>query len=266
MDAARRPPSTTRIPFDAQALVNRLLSTALLMVAVLFALDLVFNVFGSWVPSPFQRWANTGREDGFASWWGITQTFVIGLLGVACAVADRAAGAEARVVTGWRVIAGFFLYMAFDDGTMFHERVGTIFEDVTGGVGPSYGWQVVFVPIFGALGLYTAWFLFDRAGQLGARGPVILALGAFVLAVGLDFLEGLDPDDPGNPYYGVGRWAEGFAALTTYDDGFDLVSHLSRSVEECLEVFANTLLGGVVARYLVTTHPTIVLHHEPDEG
>src|SRR4029079_1479108 len=71
---------------------------------------------------------------------------------------------------GWAVVAAFFTYMAIDDGTQFHERIGTAVSVMhRRGAGPqsgdlfaafpSYAWQIVFVPGLALLGAFTLLFL-----------------------------------------------------------------------------------------------------------
>ena len=55
--------------------------------------------------------------------------------------------------------------MAVDDGAQLHERLGSTFKAMREDVGssldffPSYPWQILFLPIFGTLGLFMLWFL-----------------------------------------------------------------------------------------------------------
>jgi len=153
--------------------------------------------------------------------------------------------------------------MALDDGAMLHERAGTLFsqihsEDAPGGamttVGsslleafPSYAWQIVALPIFVVLGIFTSAFLWRELPARRMRITVALAMFCFVIAVSLDFVEGLDEEHPWNlatilvDSVDFGDWTQyRFRA-----EPFDAVRHFSKSIEEFLEMLANTLLWSV---------------------
>ncbi|HJO37781.1 MAG TPA: hypothetical protein QF650_04180 [Vicinamibacterales bacterium] len=105
------------------------------------------------------------------------------------------------------VLALWFSYMTVDDGAQLHERIGTtvsILQEDAGSSAldlfPSYTWQLVFLPLFGGLGLFMAAFLWRELQDRPARLAVIAAIGCLVVAVGLDFFEGLEEDHAWNLY------------------------------------------------------------------
>ena len=148
-----------------------------------------------------RRMVNITREDGLASFFGTLQTAMVGLTLWLIYISIKKQNRSKWTTAGWLVLAIFFTYMAIDDGAEVHERLGTTLNETTSlDFFPSYAWQVLFLPIFGALGLFTLVFLWR---ELKARAPRILliaAISCMVLAVGLDFIEGLDYDHPWNLY------------------------------------------------------------------
>ena len=142
-----------------------------------------------------------------------------------------------------------FTYMAVDDGTQLHERVGTVVGSELSAlrVFPSYTWQLIFVPSFGLLGLFAVGFLWRELTTRTHVGLVFLALSCCVVAVGLDFFDGLHADHSLNLYT---RLAEGYDldGLTQARFGhtaYDTLQHFSRAVEEFLEMVGMTIFWSV---------------------
>ena len=117
---------------------------------------------------------------------------------------------------------------------------------------PSYAWHVCLLPLFGAMGLFMLVFLWRELSETPARVLVAAAIACFVLAVGLDFVEGLDPDHPWNLYT---RLSErfGWEGLATegYDAPYKVLRHFSKSIEESIEMLAMTILWIVFLRHWI---------------
>ena len=204
---------------------------------------------------------NIANETGFAAWFATTQTLLAGLTLWLIYVAVRRQTGPKWKSTGWLVLAAFFTYMALDDGVQLHERVGTIFQVLTvedrgsAGYFPSYYWQLLFVPIFGILGLFSLGFLWSQLNSRSSRILLVAALGCFVIAVVMDFFEGLDPVHRWNVYraisddFDLATWTEtghpnALEAWTQarFDrSAYDTLRHFSKSIEETLEMLGNSL-------------------------
>ncbi len=112
---------------------------------VCLALELTFVALDYWVNfgrlteiGAMRRMFNIAREDGLASWFGVTQTLLIALtLWLVYALAKRDDGPRWRRY-GWLVVALFFTYMAVDDGAQIHERLGTTIERIGEDSGSSF--------------------------------------------------------------------------------------------------------------------------------
>ena len=119
--------------------------------------------------------------------------------------------------------------MAIDDGAQFHERFGSTFKAIREDAGgsfdffPSYTWQILFLPIFGAVGFFMFGFLWHELDAKSSRILLVTAIALQVLAVGMDFVEGLDDDHRWNLYtvianrYDLEPWTEARFGETAFD-------------------------------------------------
>ena len=249
------------LKIDARRLIT-VLFFVLVGTEVFFVLaDAIINVGELTELSPVRRFFNITREDGVASWFAVTQTWMLGLTAAFVYMLVRAGNAARWRRVGWAIIAIFLMYMAMDDGAQFHERIGSSVstlldgEDADSGMGvagffPSYAWQLVFLPIFAAFGLFILWFLNKELQVANDKLMVMAAIGLLVLAVVADFFEGLDIEHPLN----LLGWIE-----TTWDLSEYQVRHYSKSIEEFLEMLAITVLWVVFLRHLVRIAPRLEL-------
>lgn len=218
-----------------------------------FLLDWHIN-YGRVAAAPIRNLLNTTREDGLASWFGVTQTAFVALTLWVVFLTVRAREYTRWVVLGWLLLALLFSYMAFDDGSAFHERMGSTFKlaqksaTKTGSgvlsIFPSYPWQVLFLPLFAAAGLFMLVFLWLQFKTLFPRLLLLGGIGCFVFAVGLDFVEGLEEDHPLNLNAMIGDipFVIDYAADRFDRKGYTAVRHFQKSLEETMEMFGMTLL------------------------
>jgi len=213
-----------------------------------------------------RRLFNTAREDGLASWFAVVQTALLALTVWALFVCARAAGATRWRQVGWLVLALFFTYMSADDGATIHERLGTTFREsnpdsATIASYPSYAWQLAVLPFFVAMGLFMVVFLGRELTRPRGRALVVLALFCFVIAIGLDFGEGLGEEHALNPYNylvehtGADEWAR----KRFHRTGYDALRHFQKSLEECIEMFGMTLLWIALLGELLHVAPEVRL-------
>ena len=252
---------TTQLEVDARRAIF-VLFLVLVGSEILFVLgDWIFNVENLLGLSPVRSFWNIAREGGVASWFAITQTWMLGLTAALIYGVVRADGAVRWRRVGWAIIALFLLYMAMDDGARFHERVGssvrTVIQDPAVesssrqiGFFPSYTWQLVFLPMFATFGLFILWFLNKELKSARDKLMVVAAIGLFVLAVTADFFEGLQAQHPLNLH----GWIS-----TTWQLEFEGVVHYSKSLEEFMEMLGITLLWVTFLRHLVRIAPQIQL-------
>ncbi len=259
-----RPPCTADAPsvfhIRRTRTIRRVFLACVLIELGLVLVDYNVTLRGVGVPTHLRSMFNIARENSLPNWFSSTQTLLAAITSWMVFLVVRARAGSALLRRGWLFIALFFTYMAVDDGTRLHERIGTVFEALLEGAAaagflqrfPSYVWQVLFLPLFGAAGLFTVWFLLRHSSRARTRAAVLLALGMLGLAVGLDFLEGLDRDHPWNPYtYLVKNTYLELDSRALFDKSAYFISrHFSKVLEEILEMFANTLLWSVFLGHL----------------
>lgn len=262
---ASAPPGTGAVVIQASRLAMLVCGTALCCEVLLVWADYYFNYSRGTSFGPLRRFFNIAREDGAASWFAVTQTLLIALTLFTLHLGSRARPDATRLQRrGWLVLAVFFTYMAFDDGTQFHERIGSVWgsiraEAVTGGdpggwatrlaaLFPSYNWQFLFVPLFGAAGLFMLVFLWRELDTRGARAALLASIGLLACAVALDFVEGLPRAHPWNviaAWSRDGGW-KAFAMEQFGRSGFDALRHFAKALEEFIEMLAQTVLWAAL--------------------
>ncbi|HEX9725455.1 MAG TPA: hypothetical protein VGC53_14345 [Vicinamibacteria bacterium] len=251
-------PTAANLTIHSEALAHRVLIFCVVAEILFVFLDYHIN-FGEWTAiGAMRRMFNIAREDSLASWFATTQTLMTGLtLGLIYLAARRQPGMGWKA-TGWLVLASFFVYMAVDDGAQLHERLGSTFEAMREDAGasldffPSYTWQLIFLPFFGGLGLFMLVFLWRELGSPSSRALLLTAISFQVFAVGLDFLEGLEPNHPWNLYAAISdRYAlETWTEWRFGESAYDTLDHFSRSIEEALEMAAISILWFLFLRHL----------------
>jgi hypothetical protein len=94
---------------------------------------------------------------------------------------------------------------------------------------------------------------------------VVAAVACFALAVAFDFVEGLDPEHPWNLHAWLAERMslEPGARRRFGQSAFRSVRHFSKSLEECLEMLATTLLWCVLLRHLARIAPELRIRLAP---
>ena len=262
-----RSPRGVELRFDPSHLIGHIFIICVLAEVTLLVLDYHVN-YGRWTEiSPIRRLFNITREDGLASWFAVTQTLLVALTLWLIFICVRNRGGSRWRTIGWLVLALFFTYLAVDDGAALHERLGSTFREMqthasdgqdakTWGatlleIFPSYPWQIVFMPIFGAVGLFILVFLWREFGDRSAKALLAIGLSCFVLAVGLDFIEGLKRDHPWNLYTLISNTFEldDFTRRRFNHSAYTTLRHFSKSIEETIEMLGMTVLWVVFLRH-----------------
>ncbi|MDM8549226.1 hypothetical protein QUF72_04075 [Desulfobacterales bacterium HSG2] len=248
---------TVEIGIDTHRMIRNLFIFCIAFEIFLVILDAFIN-YGKFTDiGGIRRFCNIAREDSLASWFGTTQTFMVGLTVWMIALIVKHTSASKKQLIGWCVIAAFFTYMAIDDGSELHERMGSAFKAIAKrgddswmtsllSIFPSYAWQIVFAPFFGIMGVFIAVFLWRELTWEKTRIFIILALTCFVIAVGLDFIEGLDKKHEWNIHTLIRKKFE----LRKYT-----VRHFGKSFEEFIEMVGTTLFWTAFL-----SHLSILMH------
>lgn len=208
-------------------------------------MDTVFN-YGKLIPiGSIERLFNIAREDSLPAWIASVQTLFVGVVLWMIYATNRK--------RAWALIACFFTYLAIDDGSKFHERIGTavkqsgrdVAADASSTLEHSYTWQYVFGPFFVAMGLFILWFMWRELKTRNLRFLIFSALACYGIAVGLDFIEGLP-----EAYNNIGA-AVGLSGK--------FVNHYGRVLEEFLELFGSTLFLVTFLTHFVRISPKTLI-------
>ena len=167
---------------------------------------------------------------------------------------------------GWLMAAAMFTYMAVDDGHTSTSGLGHSRRSSAKTAGRpclicfrAMRGRFLFVPLFGLFGLLLLVFVWyelrDRTGLL----LVVAAIACLVVAVGLDFIEGLDADHPWNVYSWITSRVDlaDFTAARFRHSPYSTLKHFSRSLEESLEMLAMTFLWVAFLRHIPSVARTV---------
>lgn len=242
MNTAPSSSNDVAINLNTRRIARTVLLFCIAIELVLVALDL-FVYYGPNANTPSARdLVNLARENSLGTWFSSTQTLVVAiLLWLLRQRLKSIPACSARRIAGWTLLAVFFTYMAIDDAIAIHENIGSSLEDlhaelddgIPGPLGslleayPSYAWQVTVGPLFAAMGLFLLLFLWQELQTAQLRWLIILALGCFSLAVGLDYVEGV--------YGGYKQ----IIVATGWQ--YETIRHVSKVIEEFIEMLGTSL-------------------------
>jgi len=185
---------------DAEAIAKKIFVYALAVELLLVFLDITVNFSGWIMIGPLRRLCNIAREDSLAAWLASAQTLVTGLVLGSIWLQARLHKKAKWQIRGWGIVSLFFIYLAVDDGAGFHERIGSTFDvlnKMSGGssIFPTYSWHLVMGPFFAGMGIFILQFLWRALPERSERLIIFCAFSCYGLAVGLDFIEGLQLTD-----------------------------------------------------------------------
>lgn len=238
-------PNPKSVSISVSKTISRTFWALVLVECFLVLADLFIN-YAEIVPyPPIQRLFNIAREDGLANFLGSVQTLVVAVILWCLYSATRK--------KGWMWTAILFTYLGIDDGADIHERVGTAFKMMTVGAGetqlsffPSYPWQVIFLPIFGALAFVMIHTVLNFTKDPEARMRFVAALVCYGVAVGLDFFEGVQ----GFHAHLTDWFSATFFTVTDYT-----IRHFSKVFEEFLEMYGTSMFLLCFLQLLMTSVP-----------
>ncbi len=217
--------------------------------------------------------ADIASENSVANWFSSTQLLFAGVLLWLIVIAVKNLSRDApnqRKVWAWAIIAVFFTYMGIDDATQFHEHMGGALDGTLAAADeagaspgaieslydsfPSYAWQSLYGPFYAVMGLFVLWFVWHEVTLRSQRSLLVGGLALYVVAVALDFVQGLE----GDPFEGVA----GFLATAS-----KRVKHYGQSIEEFIEMLGTTFLLTVFLKKLLSLSETWNIRikaHAPD--
>lgn len=253
------------LTIDRRQVLRGILIVCAMVIAALVYLDFLINYSSAVRSESIQQLFNITREDSLASWFSVAITTLVALTMWALWLLARASGAPKFTRTGWLTLAICFSYLAVDDGSMIHERVGTTAGEISSSGWlngfPTYYWQAIFVPVLAIFGAYLLYFMMRTLSTRRQRLAVIAALGCLAVAVILDFFEGMSPDNNWNIYTAIANNFD-FAFYAQWAFGkteYDTLVHFSKSLEESLETLAMSLILVTSLAHLTERYPKITV-------
>lgn len=221
-------------------------------------LDLIFNYAHPINSIPLRRLFNIAREDGIGTYVGSFQTLCAGLALQLLWLQAKLTASPKSTTQGWGFLTGFFYYMAFDDVSGFHERIGAMAESLSGrfktlssplGIFPSYEWQVIFGPLL-LFTLIVMIKLFNREVKNQRHRYLLLAaMTCYIFAVLYDFLEGVN---------GLFDLIAEYLVVKRYT-----VSHFLKVTEEFLELLGGTFFLTAFTEILVSKTRALKITFQP---
>lgn len=220
-------------------------------------LDVFVNHYEWSSIASIRRMVNITREDSLPNWFSSIQAIIVGsvIWLIAFAVRNRMHDKHyKRKFYCWACIGIFFIYVGIDDAIKFHERMGTACKDLLERYAgssdpgilysmyeafPSYPWQMIFGPFLIAMGIFLLWFLWKELSSKRLWYWFLVGISLYVIAVGLDFVEGLD----------VGFYKDaGIAGFFSTEDY--RIRHMSKTLEEFLEMLGTTIFLTIFLKNL----------------
>jgi hypothetical protein len=186
-----RPPRTWSVRIDAWADV--LLGVLLTAQGILLLLDILFTYLDLAGHRTINRLFNLAHEKGIGTWFASTQMLLVGVTALLLGAAVHGRGGPKWTARAWTAAGVFFVLLSIDDALEIHERIGPMLRNLAGAVDlPSYAWQFFVLPVFGVAGLLILWFLHRQLTPHRLLRWVIAGFACWSVAIGLDFVEGID--------------------------------------------------------------------------
>jgi len=240
------------VKIDPNTLVWRIVIVCVIIELSLVFLDWLVNYQRGIDISQIRRLFNIAREDGLAGWVAVFQTMFVAVVLWFIVYVEKLKNSGCWQVRGWGVLATFFTVMAIDDGAVVHERLGSAFKslfhgDAANSLGsallnffPSYPWQLILLPFFSCMAIFMLLFVWSALSSRKLKYLLFLSFVPLVLAVILDFIEGLDAKHV---------WNIQVVLVHYFDTSEYTISHFSKSLEEFLEMLGNTMFLYLFLRH-----------------
>jgi len=233
-----------RITLDYDIPTKNLLTLVLTIPIFLFFIDSIGYFFQHDIPIKLRVLFDITLEANVPTWYSSMVAFFVGLTGLLIVEHYYTLKQHSKTAI-WLLIALFFIYMSVDDTSQFHERVATVWanqaKQATNTISSnlvsgfeSYYWQLLFLPIFTLIAIAMLYVIKTEFSNKAAQRFFIVGLGCFVVAVILDYIDGVDS------YYEY--------VIEKTGVNFEFLEHLSRATEEMIEMLG---LGFILTALLL---------------
>ena len=239
-----------RLSFDLDLPTKNLLTIVICIPIFLFFIDSVVYYYHLQIHRKISVLFDITLEANIPTWYSSLIAFFTGLAGLLIVQHYKKLKQHSKMFI-WLLISLFFIYMSIDDTSQFHERVATVWAKHAKATNApsvglinsfeSYYWQLLFLPVFAAIGLAMLYVIKTEFKVKQAQWFFIAGLSCFVLAVALDYIDGVDS------YYE--------ALIAKYGFNFQSLEHFSRAFEEMTEMIG---LGFIITAFLL--HRDYLIH------
>jgi len=227
-----------RLNLDYNIPLKNLLTTVITIPIFLFFFDSLVNSYSHDIPNKIRVLFDITLEANIPTWYSSVIALFVGLTGLLIVQHYYRLKQTSKIII-WSIISLFFIYMSMDDTSQFHERIATAWANYANSTNDtlsstlagnfeSYYWQLLFLPIFGLIGFVMLYVIKTEFKNALAKKLFIAGLSCFVIAVGLDYIDGVDR------YYDF--------VIQNTSIQFKALEHLSRAVEEMIEMIGLGLI------------------------
>ncbi len=138
---------------------------------------------------------NLTRESSIATYWSCLLTLATGVVCFVVANLLRQSGASKFRHRAWIFSGIVFVCLSIDDAVALHEKIGAITSlELTHALNyPSYAWHISVAPVIVVALILAALVIWrEIRDNTGLTITLLLSLGCFTLALGLDFMGGIE--------------------------------------------------------------------------
>lgn len=238
-------PAVTQVSINPNTWIWGIFVACVSMQFLLILADYVLNYMDVFGDINMRRMWNIAREGSIPTWFSSAQAHMLGATVLLIAVV-KAANSSRLITFIWIGIGLFFLWIGIDDVAEIHERLGAAIrnklEDISGAESniPSFAWQAFLAPVFAAIGLFIALFLWREFWRKRLVHYLIFGFGLWVVAQIIDYLEGIESIDI---YYLL------IQDMLQVERKY-FVTHTMKVIEEEMEMLGTTVLWVGFLHYL----------------
>ncbi len=261
-------PASIDLTFDPNAIARFVLCLGVGIELGFLIADYLFALVSFNGIEEMQRIFDITSQTNLASWFANTQILFTSMTVFVLFFCARKQTGYSLESTSWLIIALFLLFLTIDNALLIHQSISlSIWQSQEGSDSmidgfPSHPWLIVFFPFYAAITLYIFYFLWTTLGDRLSRRLLGLSFICLGLALGMGFIEGLEPEHEMNLYTWIGDNTEmDYWSLEQFDDNaFGMLHHFSQALAKILGMFSNTLLWFLAIRHIAKIVSSIKIH------
>src|SRR5262249_30766263 len=231
---------------SGERIVRYIALIAFLTIAILVALDVSVSKLHV-LPQKF-LWVmfDLGSEANLPTWFACVLWLFAGMAALLCFWADQRVRPRRAGTKIWLLVSAVFIYASLDEVATIHEEVGTFLREevskhslaaVVPEGSPHSPWILFYLPVVVLFLTLIVVFLWRRLkGSPALRLGLLLAVESYLVAIGLDYFQGLFPQYQRMVSQKIGMKGADFVEVTVV-------------TEETLELVGTATLLVVLSTY-----------------